>query len=291
MEKEASINQANQEWTEIISPKVKWYDLKLKEVWRYRDLLVLFVRRDFVATYKQTVLGPFWHFIQPIFTTITFFFIFGRIAKIPTDGIPGVAFYMSSLTIWNYFVSCFMGTANTFRGNAGIFGKVYFPRLVSPLSTIISSMFRLGVQLTLLTAVLIYLHVSGTYKISWHIGWIWFLPLIIIVGLLGLSLGIIVSSLTTKYRDFQVMMGFGIQLLMYLTPIVYPLSYVSDKRLETIIKINPITHVVESFRYILFNTNPPEMGSIVYLIVFVSFAFLLGTILFNMIEKSFMDTV
>lgn len=206
-------------------------DLNLKEVWKYRDLLVLFVKRDFVAQYKQTILGPLWHVIQPVFTTIMFLLVFGRIANIPTDGINAVLFYMSGITIWNYFSSCLNATSNTFVANAGIFGKVYFPRLVIPLATVFSNIVKFGIQFGLLMAVMAFYAFRGQ---GFHFGisWLWIPVLLLMMAGLGLGLGIIISSLTTKYRDLTVLIGFAVQLLMYATPIVYPLSFLKNSPLQ-----------------------------------------------------------
>lgn len=280
-----------QHWTEEISPKTSLLDLNLGEVWRYRDLLILFVKRDFIATYKQTILGPLWHFIQPVLTTIMFLMIFGKIAKIPTDGIEAIPFYMSGITIWNYFSSCFTGTSNTFVGNAKIFGKVYFPRLVIPLSVIISNIIKLGIQFLLLLAVLIY---YGVTKGQFHFGASWLLIpfLVVIMAGMGLGFGILISSLTTKYRDFTVLIGFGIQLLMYATPIAYPASYLATKsKFAYIILYNPLTAVVEGFKYAIFGTGNFQLSSLWYSLMWMLIALFLGIITFNKTEKSFMDTV
>lgn len=277
-------------WDMIIEPKASLFNLQLKEVWHYRDLMWLFVRRDFVAQYKQTVLGPVWHFIQPILTTLMFLLIFGQIAKIPTDGIAPVAFYMSGITMWNYFSTSLINTSNTFVSNASIFGKVYFPRLVLPVSVVISNVVKFGIQFLLLTAVIIYYHFHGfPFIISSKLLFIPFL-LILMAGL-GLGLGIIISSLTTKYRDFNVLLGFAVQLMMYAAPVVYPLSYLKNTRYKWIIEINPLTSVIEAFRLALFGKGTVELHSIIYSIVFTIAALLVGTVMFNKVEKSFMDTV
>ena len=280
----------NQDWDLTIEPQSSWFALNLREVWKYRDLLVLFVRRDFVASFKQTILGPLWHLIQPMLTTIMFLFVFSKVAKIPTDGIPPVLFYMSGISIWNYFSSCLLGTSNTFVANAGIFGKVYFPRLVIPLSTIASNLVKLGIQLALLMVVLVYYLFHGfTVHISWSM---LLIPLIVLLmALLGLGLGIIFSSLTTKYRDFSVLLGFGMQLFMYATPIAYPMSYLQNKSYQWILKVNPLTSIVELFRYALFGSGVFTWQSILYSVLFTIVVLFLGIALFNRVEKTFIDTV
>ena len=215
---------ATEEWDLVIQPKAALLDLNLKEVWRYRDLLWLFVKRDFSAQYKQTILGPLWHFIQPIFTTLVFLLVFGSIANIPTDGIQPILFYMSGITIWNYFSACLTATSGTFVANAGIFGKVYFPRLVIPLSTVLSNIIKFGIQFLLLLAVMVWYGIKNNH---FYFGASWLLipVLVAMMAGLGLGLGIIISSLTTKYRDFTILIGFAVQLLMYATPIAYPMSF------------------------------------------------------------------
>ena len=280
-----------QHWTEEITPHTSLLDIRLGEVWKYRDLLMLFVKRDFVATYKQTILGPIWHFIQPLLTTVMFLIVFGVVAKIPTGGIQAIPFYMSGIAIWNYFSACLTGTSSTFVGNAAIFGKVYFPRLVMPLSVIISNIVKFGIQFLLLLAVLAY---YGIAKGHFYFGASWLLipVLVIIMAGLGLGFGIIISSLTTKYRDFTVLIGFGIQLLMYATPIVYPASYIRGvSKHGYLIDYNPLTPVVEGFRYAVFGTSDFHMASLGYSFSWMIAVLLLGVIVFNKTEKSFMDTV
>jgi len=278
------------EWDLVIEPKGKLFNLNLKEVWRYRDLLVLFVRRDFVASFKQTILGPLWHVIQPALTTIMFLFVFGKIAKIPTDGVPAVLFYMSGISILNYFSSCLLGTSGTFVANAGMFGKVYFPRLVIPLSVVASNIVKLGIQFGLLIVVFIYYAFHGyVFQVSWAL---LLLPvLVLMMALLGMGLGIIFSSLTTKYRDFSVLLGFGMQLLMYATPIAYPLSYLQNKPYKWILDINPLTSIIEMYRYVLFGQGVFTAASVAYSCIFILLAVLGGMVLFNKVERTFIDTV
>lgn len=277
-------------WDLIIQPKANLLDLKLGEVWKYRDLLFLFVKRDFAAQYKQTILGPLWHFIQPIFTTIVFLLVFSRIANIPTDGIPPVLFYMSGITMWNYFSACLNGTSNTFVANAGIFGKVYFPRLVIPLSTVMSNLVKFGIQLLLLATVFIFYAVKGMPV--YIDGSVFIIPvLVLMMAGLGLGLGIMISSLTTKYRDFTVLIGFAVQLLMYATPVAYPLSFLQHNKYASWIRWNPLTPIVEAFRYALFHKGSFNAGSLLYSAFFIAGILLLGLLMFSKVERTFMDTV
>ena len=279
-----------EQWDLVIKPKSRLFDLQLKEVWRYRDLLMLFVKRDFTAQYKQTVLGPLWHIIQPIFTTVMFVVIFDKIANIPTDGIHPVLFYMSGITIWNYFSSCLNATSNTFVANAGIFGKVYFPRLIIPLSVVTSNLVRFSIQFLILVVAFIYYNLKGQ---NYHVYWTWLMVpfLVLIMAALGLGLGIIISSLTTKYRDFTILIGFGVQLLMYATPIAYPLSYIQDKPIAWIANYNPLTGITEAFKFALFQNHAFNQSALLYSLGFTAIILFVGLLLFNKVEKSFMDTV
>ncbi len=279
-----------EEWDEIIEPTGKLLDLRLKEVWKYRDLLLLFVKRDFAAQYKQTVLGPVWHLIQPIFTTAVFLLVFHSIANIDTDGINAIPFYMSGIAIWNYFSSCLTGTSNTFVANAGIFGKVYFPRLVIPLSTVLSNIIKFVIQFFLLLVVMIYFGIKEQ-QFYFSTSWLLIPVLVVMMAGMGLGLGIIISSITTKYRDFAVLIGFAVQLLMYATPVAYPLSYIKGKSYEWLITANPLTPIVEAFRYALFGKGSFEPVHLAYSGIFILFTLLVGTLLFNKVEHSFMDTV
>jgi lipopolysaccharide transport system permease protein len=282
--------EENEHWDQVIEPRAKLLDLNLSEVWRYRDLLWLFVKRDFTAQYKQTILGPLWHFIQPVFTTIVFLMVFGKIANIPTDGIEPVLFYMSGISIWNYFSSCLSATSNTFVANAGIFGKVYFPRLVIPLSTVVSNMVKFGIQFLLLLVVMSW---YGIKTGNFHFGSSWLLiPLLVIMMAgLGLGLGIIISSLTTKYRDFTVLIGFAVQLLMYATPVAYPLSFLKEKSYAAWIAWNPLTPIVEAYRYALFGTGTVDTTGLLFSASFILIVLFFGMLIFSKVERSFMDTV
>jgi len=279
-----------EEWDMVIQPQNGWLNLHLKDVWKYRDLMWLFVKRDFVAAYKQTILGPLWHFIQPLFTTIVFLVVFGKIAKIPTDGIEPAVFYMSGITIWNYFTNCLNGTSNTFVANAGIFGKVYFPRLVIPLSVVLSNVVKFCIQFLLLLLVMVY---YGFKTHHFYIGLSWlFIPLLVaMMALMGLGLGIIISSLTTKYRDFTVLIGFGVQLLMYATPVIYPLSYFEHSKYAVFIQYNPLSPLVETFRYVLLGAGNCNTAILLYSGSVILLFLAIGLIIFNRVEKGFMDTV
>jgi lipopolysaccharide transport system permease protein len=282
--------QATESWDLEIKAKTNLFDLQLQEVWHYRDLMWLFVKRDFVAQFKQTILGPAWHVIQPILTTLMFLLVFGKIAKIPTDGIAPAAFYLAGLTVWNYFSACLTATSSTFTANAGIFGKVYFPRIVLPISVILSNMVKFAIQFMLLVAVIIYYHFNGyPFYFSFNL---LFIPLILIL-MAGISLGvgIIISSVTTKYRDFSILLSFAVQLLMYATPVIYPLSYLQGKSYKWIIDLNPISSVVESFKYVIFGKGLVEPYSLLYSITFMFCSLFFGYLIFNKVEKSFMDTV
>lgn len=278
-------------WDLVIRSKHSLFDLNLKDLWRYRDLIFLFVRRDFVATYKQTILGPLWHFIQPVFTTAMFLLVFTKIANVPTDGIEPVLFYMSGITMWNYFSSCLTGASNTFLSNANIFGKVYFPRLVSPISTVISNLIQFGIQFLLLLIVMVWFGIFKNVEIQISWTWILVLPILAVMAGLGLGLGIIISSLTTKYRDLKVLIGFGVQLLMYATPVAYPLSFLSGKSYKWLLAINPLTPLMEAFRFALFHRGTFNMLTLAYSISFMLVAFFLGLLIFSKVERSFMDTV
>lgn len=278
------------EWLLVIKPKTSWFDLHLQDLWRYRDLLFMFVKRDFISLYKQTILGPLWFIIQPVLTTIMFLIIFNKVAEIPTDGAPPVLFYMSGLIIWNYFSTCLTKTASTFTANSGIFGKVYFPRLIMPLSNVISTLISFGIQLGLLFTIMLYYFFFTDSAIHLN-SYILLIPfLLMLIAGLGLGLGIIISSLTTKYRDLAYLVSFGVQLLMYATPVIYPLSFLSGKY-KTIIMANPLTPMIEIFRYSLLGVGEFNQWHMVYSIFFTLFTLLIGVLVFNRVEKSFMDVV
>jgi lipopolysaccharide transport system permease protein len=285
-----AVHKEEDHWDLIIEPKASLFSVNLKEVWRYRDLLLLFVKRDFTAQYKQTILGPLWHFIQPIFTTIVFLLVFGKIANIPTDGINPVLFYMSGISIWNYFSACLTATSNTFVANAGIFGKVYFPRLVIPFSTVMSNIVRFAIQFGLLLVVMAWIGIREKH-FYFDTSWLLIPLLVIMMAGLGLGLGIIISSLTTKYRDFSVLIGFAVQLLMYATPVAYPLSFLNDKSFYNWIAWNPLTPIVEAFRYALFGVGTVDTGGLLYSMGVIAILLFAGLLIFSKVERSFMDTV
>ena len=277
---------------EIILPKKNLLDVNLKEIWQYKDLLFLFVRRDFVATYKQTVLGPLWFIIQPIFTTLIFTLIFSKLASIPTDGLPPILFYMCGITCWNYFSESLSKTSNTFTTNANIFGKVYFPRLIVPISIIISNMFKFITQGFIFLLVFIYYYFNG-FPITPNIT-IAALPfLLLIMAGLGLGFGILISSLTTKYRDFQFLVIFGIQLFMYATPIVYPLSLAQEKlgSYNWIALANPMSSIIEAIKYAFLGQGQFSLLHLSYSFIFMIILLIVGIITFNKVEQNFMDTV
>jgi lipopolysaccharide transport system permease protein len=281
--------QEQEHWDLVIKPHSKWYDLRLKEILHYKDLLFLFVRRDFVSIYKQTILGPLWFFIQPIITAITFTVIFGNLAKISTDGLPQILFYMCGITLWNYFSDTLTKTADTFSANANIFGKVYFPRMIMPLSVVVSNLIKLGVQFSLFIAVWIY-YLIQTNQVHPNSTMLLVPFLIILIGFMALSFGIIISSLTTKYRDLKFLVTFGVQLMMYASPIVYPLSIVPEKY-KWIILANPVTSVIETFKYAFLGVGEFNWMHLGYSFGFTIILFLISLIIFHKVEKTFMDTV
>jgi lipopolysaccharide transport system permease protein len=283
------ITSISTEWDLIIRPQRAWWDLRLGELWRYRDLIRLMIWRDFVANYKQTILGPLWYLIQPVVTTIIFTVIFSRVANLSTDSLPPFLFYMAGNTLWGYFSACLTGTSNTFTSNAGIFGKVYFPRLSVPVSVVISNLISFAIRFGLFIVFLLYFVFSGS---SAHPnGWVLILPvLLLIMAGLGLGLGIIVSSLTTKYRDLQQLVAFGTQLLMYASPVIYPLSTVSGAW-KWLILANPLTAVIEVFRLGFLGISAVEPVYLLYSAGFALVTLLIGILIFNHVENTFMDTV
>jgi lipopolysaccharide transport system permease protein len=280
---------AGESWDLIIHPRRHIFDINLKEIWHYRDLIRLFVRRDFVSRYKQTILGPFWFVINPLISTLMYTIVFAGIANISTEGFPPQLFYLSGIVSWSYFATCLNGTSTTFISNAGIFGKVYFPRLTSPISVIISSMVQLGIQLLLLAVVMIYYSLKGNeILINWYI---LYLPLLIInLALLGLGLGIIFSALTTKYRDLSHLMGFGVQLWMYITPVIYPSSAVPEKY-RIFVFINPVAPIVEAMKHGLIGAGEFNPARLLYSVIITLVLLFVGVVLFNRTEQNFMDTV
>ena len=286
----SDIQDNAQKYHTHITSEHKWFDLKLKEVWRYRDLIWLFTKRSFVLTYKQTVLGPAWIFINPIFTSIIYNFIFGTVAGMDTDGIPQILFYLTSTAIWTFFSTCLTKNASTFTANAAVFGKVYFPRLTTPISNVLSSAIQFGIQMIIVFIVLGYYIFTGEVSPNWG-AWI-LIPIILLqLGMMGMGFGLIVSSMTTKYRDLSVLVGFGVSLWMYATPIVYPLSQLGDGFLRTILMINPVTAPVEMFRYALLGQGTIEPLFVAISWIFTFAVMIFGIMIFNKVERNFMDTV
>jgi lipopolysaccharide transport system permease protein len=278
-------------WDLIIRPKDNWLDLHLDDLWRYRDLLWMFVRRDFVSVYKQTILGPIWFFIQPLFTTLVFTIVFSGMAQISTGGQPPMLFYLAGTTAWNYFSACLTKTSTTFTANAGIFGKVYFPRLITPLSVVVSNLIQFVIQFALFLGFFVYYLLAGsTIQPDWPSILLLTPLLLLIMGLLGLGCGIIVSSLTTKYRDMQFLVGFGIQLLMYGTPVIYGVGAIPEKY-KPWVEANPMTPVIECFRSIYLGSGTWSAGSLLYAAGFTLVTLVLGLLIFHRVEKTFMDTV
>jgi lipopolysaccharide transport system permease protein len=279
----------NEAWTKIIRPKRGFLDLRLGALWRARDLIMLFVWRDFVFAYKQTILGPLWYVIQPLLTTIVFTVIFGNIAKLPTDGLPQFLFYMSGTVIWSYFASCLTKTSDTFISNASLFGKVYFPRLAVPVSILLSNLITFAIQFVFFLIFMGYFALIGT--VIHPNPWILLMPvLVIMMAGLGLGLGIIISSLTTKYRDLRFLVTFGVQLLMYATPVILPISSF-PQRFQWIILANPMTPIVETFRYAFLGAGTVNLPNLAYSFGFMLVVIFIGIVMFNRVEATFMDTV
>lgn len=273
-----------------ISSENKWFDLKLREVWQYRDLIWLFTKRSFVVRYKQTILGPAWLFLTPIMTSIIYTFVFGGIAGMSTDGIPQILFYLMGTAIWTFFSSCLTQNASTFTANAGVFGKVYFPRLTTPISNVLSALIQFGIQMILAVAVLIFYIIKGEVSPNWYA--LGLVPLVLLqLGVMGMGLGIIISSLTTKYRDLTVLVSFAVQLWMYATPIVYPISQLGDGVFKLILLINPVTAPVEMFRFALLGQGYIDITFAAVSWAFTILVLLFGIMVFNKVERTFMDTV
>ena len=282
-------NYPVKEYKNTITPVNTLFNLRLREIWDYRDLLMLFVYRDFVTFYKQTILGPLWFFIQPFLTTIVFTVIFGNIAKIPTDGLPPMVFYLAGVTAWNYFAECFRKTSNTFTQNAQLFGKVFFPRVVVPLSITISNLFTFIIQFFLFLMVMGYFMLTGMH-IHPNLYVLLFPLLILMMGFMGLGFGMLVSSMTTKYRDLQYLVQFGITLLMYAAPVIYPVSSIPIKY-QWIIMANPMTSIIETFRYSFLGAGTLSLNGLLYSAIFTLGILILGVLVFNRTEKNFMDVV
>jgi lipopolysaccharide transport system permease protein len=284
--------EVSSEWDLVIEPQNSLFELHLKDVWRYRDLLWLLVKRDFVSFYKQTILGPLWFFIQPLFTTIIFTFIFGNLAGLSTDGLPQPLFYMAGITAWNYFAECLTKTSTVFKDNANIFGKVYFPRLIMPLSIVVSNLVRFGVQMLLFIVMMSYYLVLKEKGAEFHMNFyvLLFPVLVLLMALLGLGLGLIITAMTTKYRDLAFLITFGVQLMMYATTVIYPLS-AAPVKYKWLIELNPMTGIIEAFRYGFLGEGVLTIISLGYSVVFTLISLIIGVVIFNKTEKTFVDTV
>ena len=281
--------EIEEDWDLILTPTRKWWDFRIKELWDYRDLIVLFVKRDFVATYKQTILGPLWYLIDPIFNTVVFTFIFNTIAGLSTDEIPPFLFYLAGTVVWNYFSGVLITTSKTFIGNEGVFGKVYFPRMTVPVSLVLSGLVKFIIQY-LLFLLILYYFIFQDFLIQPNL-WILITPLLILLMAgLALGAGIIISALTTKYRDLQGLVPIGTQLMMFLTPIIYPASSVPEEY-RSLLFLNPLTSVFEIFRFAYFGSGTLDMNGLVYSVIFMFGLLTIGTALFNRVETTFMDTI
>ena len=289
MNEKEIITEESDSWDLIIIPRKKWWDLQLHDVWHYRDLIGLFVRRDFVSRYKQTILGPLWFIIQPLLTSIVFTVIFGNIAQLPTDGLPQMLFYMSGNILWSYFSTCLTSTSTTFTANAHLFGKVYFPRLVMPVSIVISDLITFAIQFVFFLAYLLFFYLRGSAVglTTWALA----LPLLLVLMAgLGLGFGIIISSLTTKYRDLQYLVSFGVGLWMYATPVIYPVSSIPEKW-RWVANVNPVTPIIETFRKGFLGAGDASWARLAYSFGFMLVVLLIGVVIFNRVEKTFIDTV
>lgn len=282
----------NKDWDIEITTSSNFFDLKLKDVWHYRDLLLLFVRRDFISFYKQTILGPIWFFVQPVITILFYTLVFGNLAGIPVDGLPKPLFYLSGIIVWNYFAECLTKTSTVFRDSAGLLGKVYFPRLIMPLSIVLSNLIKFGVQFSLFLILYVFYLVKGSVIIP-NI-FVIILPLLIImIAALGLGFGMIISAVTTKYRDLAFIVSFGVPLLMYTTTVIFPLSVVEIKypAYSWLVKFNPVTAIIETFRYGFLGRGAFSWELIGFSLITTLIVLLTGTVIFNRVEKTFVDTV
>lgn len=281
----------DEEWSTVIKPQKSLLDVDFKEIWKYRDLWSLFVKRDIITQYKQTILGPLWYFVQPIMTTIMYMVVFGGIAGISTDGLPQALFYLSGICMWQYFSECMTKTSNTFVSNAGVFGKVYFPRLIVPLSTVTSNLIRFGIQFMLFVVVYIYYMACTDVNVGPNVYALLFPVLVLMLAGLGLGFGILFSSMTTKYRDLTFLLGFFVQLWMYATPVIYPLSIITNEKLKLVMSLNPLTGILEAFKYGMLGTGSFSWMALGYSFLFMVALLALGIVVFNRVQRSFMDTV
>lgn len=282
----------SEEWLFEISPKKSIFEINFKELWYYRDLLMLFVKRDVATVYKQTILGPLWYFIQPLFTAIIFTVIFNNVAGIGTGATPSFLFNLAGIIVWNYFTACLNETSDTFKKNASIFGKVYFPRVIMPMSTVITNLLKLGIQLLIFIGVYLFYLAKGMDNLmNWTV--LLFPILVLIMGLLGLGLGMIISSMVTKYRDLTFLVSFGVQLLMYISAVMYPMSLIKEKlpQLGWIVEYNPLAYVIETSRYLLLNEGVVSFAGLLYTGLVTIIIFFFGLVVFNRTEKTFIDTV
>ncbi len=283
-----SKNTTVEQWDSVIESRHSLFDINFKELWHYRDLLVLFVRRDFVTVYKQTILGPLWFFIQPLLTTITFTLIFGNVAQLSTDGAPKIIFYMAGITLWNYFSSCLTTVSGVFNANAGIFGKVYFPRLIMPLTVVISNLMKFGVQFLLFVGFVIYFVAQDQIAPK---SWIFLTPVIVaLMALIAMGIGLILSSMTTKYKDLNQLIGFGVQLFMYATPVIYPSSSVPEDY-QWVVALNPLVPLFDYMRYAYLGVGAFVLSDLIYTFLFSVVILIVGVLVFNKTQKTFMDTV
>ena len=283
--------EMEQGWTTEIRPKDKLLSVDFKEIWQYRDLMMLFVKRNIITQYKQTILGPLWFVIQPMMTTVMYMVVFGGIAKISTDGLPQPLFYLAGISFWQYFADCLTKTSNTFVNNAGIFGKVYFPRLVTPLSDVISNLVRLGIQFGLFLIVYLYYVIFTDAVIQPNLYALMFPVLVAMLAGLALGFGILFSSMTTKYRDLQLLLSFFVSLWMYATPVIYPLSTITNEKLRLVMQLNPLTGIVEFFKYGMLGVGNHDWWMLGYSFGFMVVLLAVGIVVFNKVQKSFMDTV
>jgi lipopolysaccharide transport system permease protein len=282
----------NDTWLFEIGSKKRWFEIDWREIWRYRDLLFLFVHRNLITTYKQTILGPVWFFIQPLFTAITFTLIFNNIAGIKTGTIPPMLFNLAGITIWNYFTACLTETSDTFKANAAIFGKVYFPRLITPVSVVITNLVKMGIQFLLFIFFYVFFIFDGMSHVMDHK--VFFFPLLVInMGLLGLALGMIISSMVTKYRDLKFLIGFGVQLVMYGSAVMYPFALIKEKmpNYAWLVEYNPLAYIIETTRFVLLNEGDFSWNGMLYTVGITIFLLIIGLLLFHKTEKSFIDTV
>lgn len=284
-----NIAVADTEWTTVIRPQSNWFDLRLQELWQYRDLIAMFVRRDFIAMYKQTILGPLWYIVQPLISTIVFTIVFGNIAALSTDGLPQFLFYMAGVVMWTYFSSSLTKTSTALVANAAVFGKVYFPRLTVPISFLISNLTSFAIQFVFFVLFIVYFRFQGA-AVNPNL-WLFSLPfLVLLMAGLGLGCGIMVSAMTTRYRDLTFLVGFGTQLLMYATSVIYPLSSVSEKY-RWILLANPMTPIIETFRYGFLGAGTLDFSHLAYSVVVTLVILVIGILMFNKVEKTFMDTI